>query len=652
MKAFLVRTLDPRKAALFLGSALPLLLLGCSDDPAPAAAPPPDFVEPPELAANADGVRELHFGPHEVEIDGKRYCLRAYNGMVPGPTIRVPAGSDRRVRVDLFNEHTKSDYREIVGFGGMGEKSCHDFNVTNLHAHGSHIQPNYATADAKDPCTGEGCGPNARYHGDHVLITVDPGKQAKYRWDLDEDGVHHAGTNWYHPHVHGATAIQVSNGASGALIIEGDIDQVPGVAEAKERVMVLNQLPLDSEKTRPLADGESCADDTLSVQDFLSVTESMPTLLNGKRKPRIVAPPGQVERWRVVYSGNPDEVGVTLHVAKDDLCQSWEPPNAVDFVQIARDGITLPQFYTSDTMWVSPGYRIDTMVKMPAEKQTLCLVNRRITDPLGAAIAIIKVDEGAGAPASVVMPEESAVGAVAPKTTWMGSVDGQMTQVSCESVQKIHQKLVLLAPTPGEKPTDHSHETGVGSCSPGDHGHAPSTEVCLCPAPNISCRNFEDRRAWKYRSDRVMTVDTSEKWEINAFDGHPFHIHINPFLVCPNNSNKEPNFAHFRDTFWVQAEDGPRELMMSFRKFTGQYVLHCHKLNHEDEGMMELQEVCAPGDADCLCLGQDANGDCISNAGCQANDLKCQYAKDVTDAYPLPPPPNPALCSQSQPPPP
>ena len=119
----------------------------------------------------------------------------------------------------------------------------------------------------------------------------------------------------------------------------------------------------------------------------------------------------------------------------------------------------------------------------------------------------------------------------------------------------------------------------------------PNDPVCVCPEPNINCRKWDERRAWEYRSDRVMTVGTSEKWEIRAFDGHPFHIHINPFVVCPTSSNKEPNFAHWRDTRWVQFEDGPTEFLMEFRKFTGQFVLHCHKLNHEDDGMMATFEV-------------------------------------------------------------
>ncbi|MFT3775800.1 MAG: multicopper oxidase domain-containing protein [Minicystis sp.] len=297
-------------------------------------------------------------------------------------------------------------------------------------------------------------------------------------------------------------------------------------------------------------------------------------------------------------------------------------------------------------MWVSPGYRVDLMVKMPAEKQTLCLVSRRIADPLGTVVAIVDVDPSAGAPTETNMPEESAVAAVAPPTTWTGMVDGQMTEVSCDSVQTVHQKVVLLVPTPGQEPPNLSMDVSLSSCDPSTHTHGGDTDTatCICPAPNINCRRFDQRRARNYRSDRVMTVDTSERWQIRAFDGHPFHIHINPFLVCPNNSNKEPNFAHWRDTMWVQVEDGPRDVLLNFRKFTGQFVLHCHKLNHEDEGMMERVEIRDPDDQACLCQGTDANGNCISQAGCQSDDLQCQFAKTAADAYPLPPPPNPALC--------
>lgn len=640
-----------RLGASTKASLLGLLLMAVpatscgGDGTSESQGPAPAYEDPPELSPNDKGVYELHFKPAAVEIGGKRYCLRTYNGIVPGPTIRVPPGTDRRVHVQLYNEFTQSDYQEINGIDFVGRTTCHDFNLTNLHAHGAHVQPNYATADANDPCTGNGCGPLSAYYGDNVLNMVGPSETAQYRWDFDEDGPHHSGINWYHPHIHGSTAIQVINGASGALIIEGDLDQIPSIKKAKERVMVMNQVPIDSDYATPLKDGEECTEHNISANNFATVNELRPTLINGKLKPRMKTAPNQVERWRLVYAGTPDEVGIKVHKAKDENCSAFDL-EPMEITQIARDGITLPQFYKSDTMWVSPGYRIEAMVKMPAEKQTLCMVGRRPADLLGSVIMMIDVDPSVGVPTSVDMPGEAEVTAVAPPTSWMGKVDGQMVTASCDSVKTIHQKVALLVPTPGEPPSKPPGEVVLKSCDPKDYVVEvdPNAPVCKCPAPNINCRNFEDRRAWGYRSDRVMEVGTTEKWDVRAFDGHPFHIHINPFLVCPNDSNKEPNFAHFRDTFWVQADDGPRQFLMNFRKFSGQFVLHCHKLNHEDDGMMELLEICAEGDTACLCQGTDANGNCISQAGCKAEDKQCQFAKEASDAFPAPPAPNPGLC--------
>lgn len=220
------------------------------------------------LTPSGDGVLDLHYGPSAVEIDGRRFCLRASNGMTSGPTIRVAKGDERKVRVHLHNDFTKSDFREIASMMGHSGKSCHDFNLTNLHGHGLHVQPNHATADPDDPCEGEGCAEDKKYHGDHVLHEVPPGESAQYRWDLDEDGIHHEGTDLYHPHVHGSTAIQVMDGAAGALIIEGELDEVAGIAKAKERVMVMTQVPKDHENTVPSKDGEACTEDNLSVTDF------------------------------------------------------------------------------------------------------------------------------------------------------------------------------------------------------------------------------------------------------------------------------------------------------------------------------------------------------------------------------------------------
>ena len=85
--------------------------------------------------------------------------------------------------------------------------------------------------------------------------------------------------------------------------------------------MVITQMALDSEYTAPLEDGEACTEDTLSINNYLVTDGSKSTLINGKLTPRSTAPPDQVERWRLVYAGFPEEMGMKLHLGLDADCE-------------------------------------------------------------------------------------------------------------------------------------------------------------------------------------------------------------------------------------------------------------------------------------------------------------------------------------------
>lgn len=145
--------------------------------------------------------------------------------------------------------------------GGM----CHifDFNLTSLHAHGSHVRPDYAEGGGcveKDglacrTCSGDtSTGKRECFFADDVLSRVLTGKGAQHRWDIDEDGLHHEGLDWYHPHIDGSTAIQVASGATGAWIVRGRSTKIPGIKDARERVIVFTTPPIGY---TPLADGQA-----------------------------------------------------------------------------------------------------------------------------------------------------------------------------------------------------------------------------------------------------------------------------------------------------------------------------------------------------------------------------------------------------------
>ncbi len=648
------------------------------------------FANPPVLEPDAQGVLQLELAATEVELDGQRHCVRAYNGAYQAPTIETALGDDRSVRIDLANRMILHDYRSLDGdactctdsqgatcvpehvhdrctpvdedctcTNDEGEVCEHmfDFNVTNLHAHGSHVRPDYSRGgEACEPYSRDGVtygcrdcdeslcdgdDDNACYRGDDVLNALHPGEGSQYRWDIDEDGRHHTGLQWYHPHIHGTTAIQVASGAAGAWIVRGELDELPGIADAKERVMVYSTPSIATNGFEPLAEGEACSDSTLTFNSFFTLSSTAApqrNLINGVRRPRMITAPGQVERWRILHAGFLDEVFFGLFRGTDSDCSSYStaPEDTIRLTQIGRDGLILPQTFEDDYVFMSPGYRIEAMLGGEGALQdgeTWCLVAARFLqepsggpfgeqpmapseppslddlfarfDTDGDVVAILNVTADAGPATTTTLPDYAQVTALAPSLE-LGGVD-------------IEQRCADAAAQTDPAEIDQAAVLQVGFFT------ADDPDPCDCANYNVNCENFEsvDRGARPF--DRDLPLDAIEHWRIQAsFDGHPFHIHINPYVVCPGNGSIfDPlPFAHWRDTYLINA-DRRIDIVTQNRAFTGNYVFHCHKLTHEDHGMMELVRVCDPA-SDPTCGDYDWRA-------CPEGDLQCIKALAATD---------------------
>jgi FtsP/CotA-like multicopper oxidase with cupredoxin domain len=114
--------------------------------------------------------------------------------LLVGPTIRL--NPSETARITLINN--LPDDACVAPQGTHNIPNC--FNVTNLHGHGLHVSP---------------VG-----NGDNVLLEIGPGQSFQYEYNIAAD--HPAGTYWYHAHRHGSTALQVSSGMAGALVINGN----------------------------------------------------------------------------------------------------------------------------------------------------------------------------------------------------------------------------------------------------------------------------------------------------------------------------------------------------------------------------------------------------------------------------------------------
>ncbi|MUN61818.1 multicopper oxidase domain-containing protein [Kocuria sediminis] len=197
----------------------------------------------PEVLTAADGLLELDLAaaPATVRVGARTAHVQAFNGSLPGPTLRVRPGDT--IRVAMANRLEAP---------------------TNLHVHGLHVSP-------------EG-------HGDNPFVSIAPGESFDYEFALPED--HPPGTYWYHPHHHGHVADQLAAGLYGVIVVE-DPDPVP---VTRERVLVVSDITLDASGN--LAE--------VSPPERMMGREGETVLVNGQVRPEAAAAPGERELWRVV----------------------------------------------------------------------------------------------------------------------------------------------------------------------------------------------------------------------------------------------------------------------------------------------------------------------------------------------------------------
>lgn len=83
---------------------------------------------------------------------------------------------------------------------------------------------------------------------------------------------------------------------------------------------------------------------------------------------------------------------------------------------------------------------------------------------------------------------------------------------------------------------------------------------------------------------RQFRIGHLVEWTLINTGKHPFHIHINRMqIVQEGGCGYRYEEGEYYDTI---ASDAPCRIRMQFWDFAGRIVAHCHKLKHEDSGMM------------------------------------------------------------------
>ena len=165
---------------------------------------------------------------------------------------------------------------------------------------------------------------------------------------------------------------------------------------------------------------------------------------------------------------------------------------------------------------------------------------------------------------------------------------------------------------------------------------------------------------------QMVKLNTCEEWIIYNYTNvaHPFHIHVNPFQVVevfdPMKPQEEKKTTYsvddgiWWDTFSIppstfrikpgatestpytveMEEVGYIKVRMRFSNYHGKTVFHCHLLNHEDQGMMQIVEIVndSSGTAPCVQLdppsSSSGNGPVIGQSGSLAPSCYPYVASD------------------------
>lgn len=446
------------------------------------------FTNPPEAFKNSAGIYEITAKEAQVRVNGTTATLLTYNGSFPGPVIRV--GKGETLKVNFKNSLPATESLNFLG---------HKRNITNIHTHGLHVSP-------KEPA-------------DSMMIQLKPGESYNYVYDLSKEEPGHL--TFYHPHVHGTVAEQYWGGLVGPMVVK---DENSLLSSFETHVMVIKDMTLSG--TQPSA--------YTSTSEYMRGKEGNLVMINGQVNPVLSIRPGQVQRWQMVNACNARFLKLTLE--------------SHDMQLIGTDGGLLDKPYRQTSLLLSPGERIDILIK---------------ANQTGGNFKLIS------------LPYNRGGSALQQVTLLTLNYNGPTAQdVIPGSINPAAKRLVLNTSTLPRRQMTLSMMMGKGY---------------------INGQSFTDMdHCYSFMSN----TDSYEVWEIinQSNMDHPFHQHVNPCQVL-SISGGESAYASLYTTIpaWkdvvIIPKMGRARLLVPVMDYDGMTMFHCHIIEHEDIGMMGAWDI-------------------------------------------------------------
>jgi FtsP/CotA-like multicopper oxidase with cupredoxin domain len=566
-----------RESAILALALLGTLLTGCTSlDPTPHANPAGKSELPPRLQWIEDGIpmaepltepfefvssnggleaevvvgyydRELpsvytrddgSYGLEMTEIEG----LRNYGLLVDGEMrLAFPGPTIRLKEGDTHVELTLKNRIDNPDPADTREDGCNDETA-------SPPDDEYPNCWHNDDVV------NMHYHGSHVtpsgtgdniFVSIEPGEE--FTNDFYVGPSQMPGTHWYHSHVHGSTAKQNNWG--------------------------------------------------------------------------MAMRPGEVKRFRIVSGtstiGSYIELLTVENPAGEEVTDSARRPG---FYQIAQDGVQFldhqwqsvlkdPAAYTDISL--DSGNRADFLVKAPLEAGDYYVVAHGITDPPVGPPGY-DLPQVLGAPGAPGLIDDPVFADTAPPL-FIIDVNGPRKEMALprhintlEQLPAAQQRVIRpIADNELVRRKTVVFDMGIGT--------------------DTSPQFYLDGEKYDMEEvDHCMVMGTAEEWKLvnRSTPPHPFHIHVNPFEIVEYYDANDPGDPalkpgdprrRWQDVIALPParvnEDGTEVLEASYvtirsryLDYTGEFVLHCHILGHEDRGMMQNVQIIEGTREECLTL--------------------------------------------------
>ena len=329
-------------------------------------------------------------------------------------------------------------------------------------------------------------------------------------------------TLWYHPHGLGTTADQVALGLAGMLLVDDGSDE----NAALPTDYGADDIPLIMQSTGILAAGGFV---TTNAGYGLSTT-TLKFLVNGfsarDETPTLVTAYNRV-RLRLLNASLADSITVSRS-------------DSAAFTQVASDAGLLPTPLSITSLRVSPGERAEIIIDLTAD-------------------------------------ETVTLSAIAKSTTNGTRYTVSMLELSTTATD-----------TPDDLPTTLNTITDL------DTTDATARTFTLANSgATFTINGIAGTSLSTMNSNMIMTtLDAIEQWTIvnsSTTIYHNFHVHDVPFQVV-SIGGSAPTGANlgWRDTIEIPPSTTV-VIKMQFTDYTDStymYMLHCHNVIHEDDGMM------------------------------------------------------------------